>query len=46
LVEPQNGWTPLHVAAANGSTTAARTLLEYGANVEATNSVSTKAPNL
>eukprot|EP00882_Tetradesmus_deserticola_P005392 GHRQ01005674.1.p2 GENE.GHRQ01005674.1~~GHRQ01005674.1.p2 ORF type:complete len:255 (+),score=76.93 GHRQ01005674.1:701-1465(+) len=34
----KNGWTPLHVAAASGSTTATRTLLEHGANVEATNS--------
>lgn len=36
----QNGWTPLHLAAYNCSGTAVRTLLEYGANLEAVNSVS------
>lgn len=33
---PGNGWTPLHVAAANGHPKMCETLIENGANVNAT----------
>lgn len=34
-VNPANGWTPLHAAAANGHPKMCETLIEHGANVNA-----------
>ena len=40
LCLPQNGYTPLHIAASSGNDDAVKMLLEKGANIDAVDNVS------